>query len=185
MEAAAWRDVLRTLDADRIHEGFERAELGAILLGSGAELVELEFENKLDLPKPLRLKFTAKLRGAIVHQGGELLLRANAVPMNMGLNYASLPQRKTGWVMPYAPVLEANISIKLDGAKFTAPPTEETIEGPFGSYRRTAKLTAPNELKLTTRSTLVVGTYEAARYPEIVAYTRSIKAAEDQVIRAK
>ncbi|MBZ5712565.1 hypothetical protein [Nannocystis pusilla] len=185
MEAAAWRDVLRTLDADRINEGFERAELGAILVGSGAELVSLDIEHKLDLPKPLRLVFTAKIRGAIVQQSGELLMRANAVPMNMGLNYASLPQRKTGWAMPYAPVLEASVTIKLDGASFTAPPTDETIEGPFGTYRRTIKQVAPNQLKLTTRSTLVVGTYEAARYPEIVGYTRQIKAAEDQVIRAK
>src|SRR5690606_21600574 len=126
--------------------------------------------------------FTAKIRGAVVQQGGELLLRASAVPMNMGLNYASLPQRKTGWVMPYAPVLEASISIKLDGATFTAPPTTETIEGPFGTYSRTAKLTAPDRIELTTRSTLVVGTYEAGRYPEIVSYTRKIKAAEEQVI---
>ncbi|MDC0667621.1 tetratricopeptide repeat protein [Nannocystis radixulma] len=185
MEAAAWRDVLRTLDADRINEGFERAELGAILVGSGAELVSLDIEHKLDLPKPLRLVFTAKIRGAIVQQSGELLMRANAVPMNMGLNYASLPQRKTGWAMPYAPILEASVTIKLDGASFTAPPSDETIEGPFGTYRRTIKQVAPGQLKLTTRSTLVVGTYEAARYPEIVGYTRKIKAAEDQVIRAK
>ena len=185
MEAAAWREGLRTLDADRINEGFERAELGAILVGSGAELVDLDIEHKLDLPKPLRLRFTARVRGAIVQQGGELLMRANSVPMNMGLNYASLPQRKTGWAMPYAPLLEASLTIKLDGAGFTAPPTEETIEGPFGTYRRTVKQLGPGQIKLTTRSTLVTGTYEAARYPEIVDYTRKIKAAEDQVIRAK
>ncbi|MCY1005921.1 hypothetical protein OV079_10150 [Nannocystis pusilla] len=120
-----------------------------------------------------------------MQQGGELLMRANSVPMNMGLNYASLPQRKTGWAMPYAPLLEASLTIKLDGAGFTAPPTEEAIEGPFGTYRRTVKQLGPGQIKMTTRSTLVTGTYEAARYPEIVDYTRKIKAAEDQVIRAK
>ena len=121
----------------------------------------------------------------MVQQGGELQLRANAVPMNMGLNYASLPERKTGWVMPYAPVLEASVTITLKGAKFTAPPSEVAIWGPFGSFRRTVKELAPNKLQFTTRSTLKTGSYDPGRYPEIVDYTRKIKAAEDQVIRAR
>lgn len=185
MEAAAWRDVLRTLDEDRIKEGFQRAELGAVLLGASTDLVDLEIEHKKELHKPLRLVFSATVRGALVQQGGELLMRANTIPMNMGLNYASLPQRKTGWVMPYAPVLEGKLTVTLQGAGFTAPPSAETIEGPFGSYRRTVNQDGPGKLTITTRSTLVVGTYPADRYPEIVGYTRQIKAAEDQVIRAR
>lgn len=185
MEAGAWRDVLRTLDEDRIKEGFQRAELGAVLLGASADLVDLEIEHKKELTKPLRLVFSATIRGAIVQQGGELLMRANAIPMNMGLNYASLPQRKTGWVMPYAPLLEGKLTVTLTGASFTAPPSEESIEGAFGTYRRNVKQDGPNKLTVTTRSTLAIGTYPAERYPEIVGYTRQIKAAEDQVIRAR
>ncbi|HEY8378138.1 MAG TPA: hypothetical protein VIK91_16700, partial [Nannocystis sp.] len=185
MEAAAWREALRTLDADRINEGFERAELGAILLGAGADLEELEIEHKTELAKPLRLRFSAKIRGALIQQGGELQMRAGAVPMNMALNYAALPERKTGWVMAYAPVLEASIDIKLAGARFTAAPSEEAIEGPFGTYRRTVEQAGPGQLRISTRSTLVVGTYEVARYPELVTHARKIKAAEDQIIRAK
>mgnify|MGYP002777825739 CR=1 FL=1 len=185
MEAAAWRDVLRTLDEDRIKEGFERAELGAVLLGASADLEELEIENKKELHKPLRLVFSATIRGVLVQQGGELLMRANAVPMNMGLNYAALPERKTGWAMPYAPVLEARVTVHLQGASFTAPPADAAIEGPFGAYKRTVKLEAPGKLSLVTRSSLVVGSYAAARYPELVDHARKVKAAEDQVIRAR
>lgn len=185
MEAAAWRDVLRTLDEDRIKEGFERAELGAILLGASADLVDLEIEHKKELHKPLRLVFSATIRGVFVQQGGELLMRANAVPMNMGLNYASLPERKTGWVMPYAPVLAASVTVKLDGAKFTAPPSDITIEGPFGAYRRTVTPGAAGELTIQTRSSLVIGSYPAARYPELVDHARKVKAAEDQIVRAR
>lgn len=185
MEAAAWRDALRNLDSDRVNESFERAELGAILQGASAELEDLQVEHARELDKPLRLSFTAKLRGMVVQQGGELMLRASAVPMNMGLNYAALPQRKTGWVMPYAPLLTASVTLKLQGAGFTAVPSDEAIEGPFGAYRRTIKREGASQVTLTTRSTLVVGAYEAARYPEIVAYTRQVKAAEEQVFRAR
>lgn len=185
MEAAAWREVLRNLDEDRIHEGFERAELGAILLGSKMTLSSVEIENKKELEQPLRLKFSATITGALVVQGGELLMRASPVPMNMGLNYASLPQRKTGWMMPYAPVLTGTTTITLREGKFTAAPTTITIEGPFGAYKREVVEGKPGELTIATRSTLVVGAYEPGRYPEIVEYTRKIKAAEDQVIRAR
>lgn len=185
MEAAAWRDVLRSLDEDRIKEGFERAELGAILLGASADLTELEIEHKKELHKPLRMVFAADVRGVFVQQGGELLMRANAVPMNMGLNYAALPERKTGWVMPYAPVLEATVTITIDGAKFTASPSDAAVDGPFGAYHRSVSPGAAGELTIKTRSSLVIGTYPADRYPELVDHARKVKAAEDQVIRAR
>lgn len=185
MEAAAWRDVLRNLDEDRIHEGFERAELGAILLGAKMTLNSVEIEHKRDLEKPLRLVFSASVTGAVIAQGGELLMRANPVPMNMGLNYAALPQRKTGWMMPYAPLLEGKVTIKLRDASFTAPPAPQALTSSFGTFKREVKASGPSELTITTRSTLAVGSYAPERYPEIVEYTRTIKAAEDQVIRAR
>ena len=79
----------------------------------------------------------------------------------------------------------AQTAAPINTTRLPVKDVDFSFEGPFGTYRRTVKQVAPGQIKMTTRSTLVTGTYEAGRYPEIVDYTRKIKAAEDQVIRAK
>jgi hypothetical protein len=49
MEAAAWRDVLRNLDRDRINDGFERAELAVLFPGATVELADLQIEQEKEL----------------------------------------------------------------------------------------------------------------------------------------
>jgi hypothetical protein len=94
MEAAAWRDVLRNLDRDRVNDGFERAELAVLFPGATVELADLQIEQEKELEAPLRLVFTGGIRGALVAQGGELLMRAATVPLNVGLGYTTLPSAR-------------------------------------------------------------------------------------------
>lgn len=186
MEAAAWRDVLRNLDRDRIHEGFERAELAVVFPGATVDLEDLQIHNEKDLQAPLQLEFVGSIRGMIVQQGGELLMRAAAVPLNVGLGYTALPQRKTGFVIPYAPLLDAHVTIKLAGGRFTGLPSVEKIATPHGTYTRTVE-TSPgaDTVTLHTTATLQTGVYAPDKYPGLAALTRQVKAAEDQILRAK
>jgi hypothetical protein len=58
MEAAAWRDVLRNLDRDRINDGFERAELAVLFPGATVELADLQIEQREGSRRPAALVFT-------------------------------------------------------------------------------------------------------------------------------
>ena len=185
MEAAAWRDVLRNLDRDRINDGFERAELAVLFPGATVELADLQIEQEKQLDAPLRLVFSGGIRGAVVAQGGELLMRAATVPLNVGLGYTPLPQRKTGYAIPYAPILSAQVTIQIAGAKFTGTPTAENIETPQGSYRRKVEAGADGSLTVRTSATLQTGVFGPDQYPALAGLTRRVKAAEDQVIRAR
>lgn len=186
MEAAAWRDVLRNLDRDRVNDGFERAELAVLFPGATVELADLQIEQEKDLEAPLRLVFTGGIRGALVEQGGELLMRAATVPLNVGLGYTTLASRKTGYAIPYAPVLDATVKISIDGAKFTGVPSSEDIQSGLATYTR-AVAVAPGgaSLELRTTASLRTGVFEPAVYPQLASVTRQVKAAEDQVIRAR
>ena len=184
MEAAAWRDVLRNLDRDRINDGFERAELSVLFPGATVELADLQIEQEKQLDAPLRLVFTGGIRGAVVAQGGELLMRAATVPLNVGLGYTALPERKTGYAIPYAPLLDAEVTIQIAGAKFTATPSAETITTPQGSYKRSVEATSEG-LTIRTAATLGTGVFGPEVYPALASLTRKVKAAEDQVIRAR
>lgn len=184
MEAAAWRDVLRNLDRDRINDGFERAELSVLFPGATVELADLQIEQEKQLDAPLRLHFQGGIRGALVAQGGELLMRAATVPLNVGLGYTALPERKTGYAIPYAPLLDAEVTIQIAGAKFTGTPSAETIDTPQGSYHRSVELGAEG-LTVRTRATLGTGVFGPEVYPALASLTRRVKAAEDQVIRAR
>ena len=186
MEAAAWRDVLRNLDRDRINDGFERAELSVLFPGATVDLEDLQIHNEKDLRAPLQLEFTGAIRGTIVQQGGELLMRASAVPLNVGLGYTSLPERKTGFAIPYAPLLDAHVTIKLAGGRFTGLPTAEKISTPHGTYTRTVEAsTGADTVTLHTTATLQTGVFAPNQYPGLAALTRQVKTAEDQVLRAK
>ncbi len=184
MEAAAWRDVLRQIDRDRLDAGFERAELAALFPGATVELADLKIEGEKDVQAPLRLVFQGGIRGAVVVQDGELLLRAAMVPVNVGLGYASLPTRKTGYHIPFAPELDAEVTIQIAGAKFRGKPSNETIETPHGTYRRTVEGDA-TKMIVRSEATLQTGVFGPEAYPGLAAMTRQIKAAEDQVIRAR
>ena len=184
MEAAAWRDVLRNLDRDRINDGFERAELSVLFPGATVELADLQIEQEKQLDAPLRLVFSGGIRGAVVAQGGELLMRAATVPLNVGLGYTALPERKTGYAIPYAPLLDTEVTIQIAGAKFTAMPSAEKIETPQGTYTRSVAAGGEG-LTIRTTATLQTGVFGPEVYPALAGLTRRIKAAEDQVIRAR
>lgn len=185
MEAAAWRDVLRNLDRDRINDGFERAELAVLFPGATVELADLQIEQEKDLEAPLRLVFSGGIRGAVVQQGGELLMRAATVPLNVGLGYTTLPERRTGFAIPYAPKLDASVTIKIAGAKFTGAPSAEKIESPHGTYTRTVDAAGSDTLVVRTTATLKTGVFGPDNYAALAGLTRRVKAAEDQVIRAR
>ncbi len=186
MEAAAWRDVLRNLDRDRVNDGFERAELAVLFPGATVELADLQIEHEKDLEAPLRLVFSGGIRGALVDQGGELLMRAATVPLNVGLGYTTLPTRKTGYAIPYAPALDAVVKIAIAGAKFTSVPSTERIQNGLATYTR-AVAVGPGGASLEVRTTasLKTGVFEPGVYPQLAGVTREVKAAEDQVIRAR
>jgi len=186
MEAIAWREGLRALDRDRLEEAFEQAELGILAQGASLDLLSFEIENERALSKPLVLRFEATARGLGVRQGGNLLLRAALVPMNLGLGFAGLPERKTGLVIPYAPIQEAVVKLKLDGVSLKALPEATSISTDAGGYTRAID-GGPGDSVVTvrTRSRLRPGILEAEDYGELVELTRSIRAAEDDLLRAR
>ncbi len=186
MEAIAWREGLRALDRDRLEEAFEQAELGVLAQGASLDLRSLEIENERALSKPLVLRFEAAARGLGVRQGGDLLLRAALVPMNLGLGFAGLPERKTGLVIPYAPIQEAVVKLKLDGVSLKALPEAASITTDAGGYTRAID-GGPGDSVVTvrTRSRLRPGILEVEDYSELVELTRSIRAAEDELLRAR
>jgi hypothetical protein len=131
------------------------------------------------------LKFRGTIRGAVVQQGGELLMRAATVPLNVGLGFTSLPQRRTGFAIPYAPRLDAHVTIAIAGAKFTGVPTAENITSPHGTYTRKVESGEGGAITVHTTATLRTGSFEPAAYPTLAALTRQVKTAEDQVLRAR
>ncbi len=186
MEAIAWREGLRALDRDRLDEAFEQAELSVLAQGASLDLLTFEIDNERELSKPLVLRFTANARGLGVRQGQDLVLRAAIVPMNLGLGYAGLPERNTGLVIPYAPIQEAVIRLKLKGFALRVLPDAASITTDAGGYTLAVEgQPGGSELVLKTRSRLRPGIIEAADYDELVELTRSIRSVEDETIRAR
>jgi hypothetical protein len=186
MEAVAWRDTLRNVDRDRIEELFQQAEIGRLVRGLTLEALEIKNEKKLD--RPLVMRFVAVARGVGVRQDKALVLPAALVPMNLGMGFAQLPERRTGVVIPYAPLHEAQVTIKLNGARFTSVPSTEKISTAYGSFTRTVAAeggVGEPTLKLTLRSSLNLGIVEPSDYPELAAYAREVDAAEKDLVRAK
>ena len=76
------------------------------------------------------------------------------------------------------------MTIQIAGAKFTATPSAETITTPQGSYKRSVEATSEG-LTIRTAATLSTGVFGPEVYPALASLTRKVKAAEDQVIRAR
>lgn len=76
------------------------------------------------------------------------------------------------------------MTIKITGARFTATPSAEKIETPQGTYKRTVEAGSAG-LVIRTSATLSTGVFGPEVYPALSGLTRKIKAAEDQVIRAR
>jgi len=185
MEAVAWRDTLRNIDRDRIEELFQQVEIGRLVRGLTLETLKIVNEKKLD--RPLILRFTAAARGVGVRQDDALVLPAALVPMNLAMDFAQLPERKTGEVLPYAPATEAHVTIALRGAKFTSVPSGEDVDSDFGTFTRavTRGGVGASTLELELRSTLRLGTVEPSAYPDLASFAREVDAAEKDVLRAK
>lgn len=184
MEAVAWRQALREIDRDRIEEMFQQAELGWL---RGATLSELDIRNEKDLRKPLVLDFTASADAMGIEQDGALVLRSSPMPLNPGARFTALPRRTTGLLIPYAPVQEAEIEFRIEGASFTEVPAEKTIDSPFGRYERRVAEGGVGEgrLVLRYRSTLHTGVVEPEAYESMASFTREVDAAEQALVRAE
>lgn len=184
MEAVAWRQALRSIDRDRVQEAFLQAELGWL---RGARLQRLDIENEEALRKPLVLAFEATAPGFAIEQGGALVLRAAPLSFNPGARFTGLPRRTTGLVIPYAPRQSAELTYRLEGAKFVEVPDGTEIDSPFGHFRRTVEAGGSGKDTLTLRydSDLKSGVVEAERYLELAGFTRKVEAAQEALIRAR
>jgi tetratricopeptide (TPR) repeat protein len=184
MEAIAWRQALEQIDRDRVEEVFQQAEIGR--LGRGLTLESLTIEHEKDLEKPLRLRFSAAARELGVLQGEGMTLGAGLVPLNAAQPYTSLPQRKTGLAIGYAPVQEATVEVRLKGAKIHAAPGGAKIQLPEGSYEREVSV-APDaaSVRLRLRSQLRPGIVEPAQYSALQRLARAVEDAERAVIEVR
>ncbi|MEE9386768.1 MAG: hypothetical protein V3V08_25405 [Nannocystaceae bacterium] len=187
MEGIQWREILKEVDADRIDEVFQQSELARLLPGATFDLENVEIDHRHNTDMPLILRFRATAKGVGVHQGGELVVPATVVPMNMGLRYTRLPSRWSGLAIRYAPEQEARVEINLMGAKWTAMPLPEQVRGPYGGYERQVEGggIGASKVVLHTRSTLELGVIEPERYADLVGYTRGLESAERAVLRAR
>ncbi len=181
-EAIAWRQALRQIDQDRIEDVFQEAELGWL---RGSDLVELDIlgEDALDEPLQLRFKATSDAMGVV--QDGALLLPADLVPLNPSARYVALPDRVTGLVVPYAPVHEASLRVRLKDGRFSELPASAEIESDFGRFERTVQGRAGSaEVELRYRSTLQTGVVEAAQYRKFSDFARRVESATQATLRA-
>ena len=182
MVLVAWRQALREIDADRIREVFQQAELGWL---RGSDLVELDIQGADDLEAPLVLAFEATTASLGVVQNGVLMVRSDIVPLNLGAPYVALPQRMTGMVVPYAPVHEATVRFEIADGRLSEVPEPVALEGAFGSFERHVEGTAGgNAVTLQLRSTLRTGVIEPHDYPKLAKFVRSVEAASAASIRA-
>jgi tetratricopeptide (TPR) repeat protein len=181
-EAIAWRQALREIDADRIREVFQQAELGWL---RGSELVELDIEGADVLEAPLVLAFKATTASLGVVQNGALLVRSDVVPLNIGAPYVALPQRMTGMVVPYAPVHEATVRFEIADGRLAELPEPASVQGAFGTFARKVEGRAGGSaLTLELRSTLKTGVVEPHDYPKLAKFVRSVEAASAASLRA-
>jgi tetratricopeptide (TPR) repeat protein len=186
MEALLWRNLLESIDRDRREQSFQEGELSVIARGAGLDLVELQIENETELEAPLVLRFSARASGIGVRQGGDLVVPAALVAMNLAHGYTQLPERWSALAVPYAPVQEARVVVRVAGARLS-PPDAVRVESRFGGYTRTVRADPadPSRLVLETRSTLATGIVPAGDYAELTELTRAIAAAERSVVRAR
>jgi hypothetical protein len=184
MEAVAWRQALREIDADRVDEAFEQAELGRLF--RAATLGELTIEQRDALDLPLRLVFRATAPSAAIREGGELVLGAGVVPMNSAIAYTGLPARKTGLVIGYAPRISADLTIAFEGAQLVEAPTAAVIESPWGTFRReVARGPGGRSLTVRQRAELRAGVVTPADYAELSRLREAIDGAESERLRAR
>lgn len=181
-EAIAWRQALREIDADRIREVFQQAELGWL---RGNDLVDLEIEGADALEAPLVLRFEATTASLGVVQNGALIVRSDIVPLNLGAPYVALPQRMTGMVVPYAPLHEATVRFEIEGGRLAELPEAVSLEGEFGTFeRRVEGRSGGSAVTLQLRSTLRTGVVEPHEYPSLAKFVRSVEAASAASLRA-
>ncbi|MBK8237647.1 MAG: tetratricopeptide repeat protein [Deltaproteobacteria bacterium] len=180
-EGLVWRQALRDVDRDRVREVFQQAELQWL---RGASLRELEISGEDDLDEPLVLSFEADGARFAIDQGGALLVRADPLPLSTAARMATLPSRKTGMLIPYAPELRATLTLHVEGGRFREVPAAVSIENRFGSYRRTVQGGAGDErVVLELRSSVTPGVVAASDYPEFVEFARAVEAAEQALAK--
>ncbi|MGH1340597.1 MAG: hypothetical protein ACRBN8_03525 [Nannocystales bacterium] len=181
-EAIAWRQALREIDADRINEVFQQAELSWL---RGNDLVDLQVEGAADLDEPLVLAFEATTASLGVVQNGALLVRSDVVPLNLGAPYVALPQRMTGMVVPYAPLHEATVRIEVKDGRLAELPEAVSVRSDFGSFeRRVEGSRGGSSVTLELRSTLKTGVVEPHDYPKLSKFVRGVEAASAASLRA-
>ncbi|NVB41478.1 hypothetical protein G6O69_26810 [Pseudenhygromyxa sp. WMMC2535] len=187
LEAILWRDAFEQVDADKIPEVFAEAELRRILPVAALDLGELEFENQWELEQPLIVHFTASVRNGGVVQGGQLATLAATVPLDLATGYTRLPSRWSGLVIGYAPILEAKVSVQLDGRTFSQLPADVALEGARGRYTRTLVEggEGSDRVVLESRSVLEPGIVELSDYRALAQYANSVQAAEQQLLIAR
>ncbi|MFO7562930.1 MAG: hypothetical protein R6X02_09840 [Enhygromyxa sp.] len=187
LEAILWRDAFDKVDEYRLPELFTQAELSRMLPGASLDLDQFQIDNQWELDQPLIFRFSATARNAGVAQNGQLVLLAAAVPIDQATGYTRLPSRWSGMVIGYAPVLEAKVHYKLDGASFAEIPADVELSDARGSYAR--KLVSggvgQRELVFESRSTLVPGIVEAGEYRELAEFAVRMQTAEQQLLRAR
>ncbi|MEM7154982.1 MAG: hypothetical protein AAF799_19195 [Myxococcota bacterium] len=184
MEAILWRQALRQIDRDRIEEVFQQAELGWL---PGASLTSLELDDEDRLDKPLRLRFEARSSGVGITQDGELVMRAAPMPLNTAAPFVALPERNTGLVVPYAPVLEAELHYRIAGAKRVDVPAPASIDADVGRFEMKVAPgeDGPSSVKVHVRSTLQTGVLAPNEYPELAGFAREVDRAMQEVVRAQ
>lgn len=182
-EAIGWRQALRDVDRDRIREVFQQAELGWL---RGATLSKLDIQGESELERPLVLEFAADVPQYAIKQGGALMLRASPLPLSLASRHTVLPKRTTGLVIPYAPKLEADVTVALPGGVLREVPSAASISSPFGKYERKVVEGGVGQAKVRMqfRSEVVPGVVEPAKYEDLADFARRVDTAEQALVRA-
>ena len=176
-EAIVWREALEKIEPSRRRDVFEQAELARF--GRGLSLEDLKIRGRKDLSQPLVLEFSAKVEGFGVRQGGTLTVPANLVTFNMARPYATLPERRTGLLIPYAPRQVATIRLKVKGGEVRAAPEPADVRDAHGGFRRAVQVAPGGDaLVLELVGDLKVGIVEPEDYGDLVELAQDIDEAE-------
>ncbi len=181
LEALLWRNELSRIDEARRGEAFQAAEIPRIFGYTTLDLDALHIEGIDDLQAPLRFEFRAAGPGIAMAQGQELLLPLAAVQLNLAAKAATLPERETGMVIPFAPETSFHLVVRAPQLSWGQLPPQARETGEWGSFERSVG-TRDGALVVDARAQLRVGVVEAQAYPQLAEFAAQVAAREQALL---
>ena len=161
-------------------ERFLTSMFGALLAPPSLDPVDFE-----DLTRPLELRFQAQVQEVARPAQGGYELPTTFDPLNLLVDLASEPERKTDLLLDVPWVRDTRIEYLLgEGRRVVDPPEPIELETEDAAYRRVVE---PSEagVVVSERFTLRTHRIPLERYPAFRELCRAVDAAQDAALRVE